>query len=319
MNAIYYCTRRGANSGGEAVNEDHVIGLREMGYRAYLFYIEDAPLGHFASRAPVLRAGSSMTFQHKDVIVMPEPWKLHIDGFAPMQVRKVMHCQNPYYLFNGVDDISMIAQKGISAVITCSDYTSGLMRRMGYQGALQTVQPTLSPVFKHSGEKKLQIAYMPRKREFETSFVKGLFKSLYPELRTVPWVPINNMTLAECAQVLDESAVFAAFSHIEGLGLPPLEAMASGCVVVGFNGLGGADYSTPHNGLWITEGEHIAFAHALAEGLRAASDPSWYANILAHAKATAARYSHSRFTRDLKQFWEDYLGEDKNEFLLGAG
>jgi glycosyltransferase involved in cell wall biosynthesis len=319
MNAIYYCTRRGANSGGEAVNEDHVAALREMGYRAYLFYIEDAPIGHFASLVPVLRAGSSMVFQPRDVIVVPEPWKLHIDGFAAMNVKKVMHCQNPYYLFNGVDDVSMIAQKGISAVITCSNYTTGLMRRAGYQGPLQTVQPCLSELFKHSGPKKLQIAYMPRKREHETRFVKGLFHSLYPELRGIPWVPIHNMSLAECAALLDESAVFAAFSHIEGLGLPPLEAMASGCVVVGFNGLGGADYSTPHNGFWIGEGDHFAFAHALAEGLRAADSPTWSADIVQHAKATAAHYSSAQFKSDLKFFWEAYLGEEKNEYLLGAG
>ncbi|NVO05050.1 MAG: glycosyltransferase [Rhodoferax sp.] len=319
MNAIYYCTRRGANSGGEAVNEDHVVALRELGYRAYLFYIEDTPIGHFASRAPVLRAGSSMAFAPRDVIVMPEPWKLHIDGFAPINVKKVMHCQNPYYLFNGVDDVSQIAQKGISAVITCSDYTTGLLRRAGYAGALQTVQPALSSLFKDSAPKKLQIAYMPRKREFETSFVKGLFKSLYPELAGIPWVPIHNMSLADCARTLDESAVFSAFSYIEGLGLPPLEAMASGCVVVGFNGLGGADYATPHNGFWINEGDHMGFAHALAEGLRAAAQPQWRGAILQSAKATAARYCTEHFRSDLQRFWEAYLGEDKHEYLLGPG
>lgn len=319
MNAIYYCTRRGANSGGEAVNEDHVLALRALGYRAYLFYIEDTPIGHFASRAPVLRAGSSMAFGAKDVIVVPEPWRHHIDGFAPMNVKKVMHCQNPYYLFNGVDDVSCIAQKGISAVMTCSDYTSGLMRRMGYQGHLQTVQPQLSPLFKEGAQKKQQIAYMPRKREYETSFVKGLFKSVHPELRDVPWVPIHNMSLAECAQTLQESAVFAAFSHIEGLGLPPLEAMACGCVVVGFDGLGGSDYSSPHNGFWIAEGDHMGFAHRLAEGLRAAAQPDWYASIRSHALATAARYAGKQFQSDVQRFWESYLGDDKHEYLLGPG
>ncbi len=319
MNAIYYCIRRGANSGGEAVNEDHVLALRAMGYRAYLFYIEDAPLGHFASRAPVLRAGKSMVFAPNDVLVVPEPWRFHIDGFAPMNVKKVMHCQNPYYLFNGVDDASEIEKKGISAVITCSDYTTGLLRRVGYGGVLQTIQPALSGLFQNTREKKLQIAFMPRKREFETSFVKGLFRSLYPDLRDIPWVPIHNMSLEDCARTLDESAIFAAFSYIEGLGLPPLEAMASGCVVVGFNGLGGADYATPHNGFWINEGDHFGFAHALAEGLRAATAPQWHASIQLQGRKTAERYSSEHFKGDMSRFWEPYLGENKHEYLLGAG
>lgn len=300
------------------VNEDHVMALRGMGYRAYLFYIEDADIGYFSSRAPVLRAGNSMAFSAEDVIVIPEPWRLHIDSFAPMRIRKVMHCQNPYYLFNGVDDISCIKNKGITAIISCSNYTTSLLQRMGYDGMMQTVQPQLSPLFTAGTKKILQIAYMPRKREFESSFIKGLFKSIYPNMRDVPWIPIDNMSLAECAQVLQESAVFAAFSHIEGLGLPPLEAMASGCVVVGFNGLGGADYSTPNNGFWIAEGDHMGFAHGLAEGLRAAAQPDWYDCINHHALVTARQYSNERFQNEIRRFWELYLGEDKHEYLLGT-
>ena len=317
-NSIYYCTRGPSRSGGEAVNEDHVLGLRELGYRAYLLYIEDQPVGHFDSRAPVLRAGSSMAFHPDDVLVIPEPWRLHIDGFSNINVKKVMHCQNPYYLFNGFDDVSKINEKGISSVITCSEYTSGMMRRMGYEGPVQTIQPGLSKLFVNQSDKKLQIAYMPRKRELETSFVIGLFKSLYPELRSVPFVPIHNITTQQCANVLGESAVFASFSHIEGLGLPPLEAMASGCIVVGFHGHGGADYASPNNGLWVNDGDHFGFAHALAEGIRAAGTPSWRASILAHAKATSDCYSKSHFESDLEYFWTNYLGDCKNEYLLGT-
>jgi glycosyltransferase involved in cell wall biosynthesis len=189
---------------------------------------------------------------------------------------------------------------------------------MKYYGPLATVQAPISKQFKNSNSKKLQIAYMPRKREFETGFVKGLFKSLYPEFQSIPWIPIHNMSLADCARSLDESAVFASFSYIEGLGLPPLEAMASGCVVVGFNGLGGSDYSSSRNGFWVAEGDHFSFAHALAEAIRAATDPVWYAKIMSDSILTANNYSDVRFRSDLKSFWEFYLGDNKNEYILGS-
>jgi hypothetical protein len=321
MNSIYYCTMRAANSGGEMVNEEHVLALREKGLRAYLFYIERSEQGHFASRAPVLLAGQSMAFAPGDVVVIPEPWREHIDSMAPIAVRKVMHCQNPYYLFNGVDSISHIAAKGITAVMTCSDYTTQMLQRMGYQGPAHTVQPFINPVFGGADMqgKRLQIAYMPRKREIETRFVKGLFQSLYPEFSDIPWVPIHGVGFEECARILRESAVFAAFSHIEGLGLPPLEAMASDCVVAGFHGLGGQDYATPQNGLWVVEGDHFAYAHALAEALRAWQTPHWLAQFHSHGRATVARYHRARFLQDLCQFWDGYLGEQIHEYLLGAG
>jgi len=47
------------------------------------------------------------------------------------------------------------------------------------------------------------------------------------------------------ASALRSSQVFIAHSFPEGLGLPALEAMASGCLVVGFTGGGGTDYMIP--------------------------------------------------------------------------
>jgi glycosyltransferase involved in cell wall biosynthesis len=61
-----------------------------------------------------------------------------------------------------------------------------------------------------------------------------------------------------------ESAVFASFSYLKGLGLPPLEAMASNCLVCGFDGHGGSDFATADNGQWVQEGDHEGFADAVA-------------------------------------------------------
>jgi len=62
-----------------------------------------------------------------------------------------------------------------------------------------------------------------------------------------------------------QSAVYAAFPLREGLGLMCLEAMASGCLVVGYTGQGGMEYATMYNGHWIEEGYHENFVKALAE------------------------------------------------------
>ena len=40
---------------------------------------------------------------------------------------------------------------------------------------------------------------------------------------------------------MSESLVFLSFGHPEGFGLPVAEAIASGCAVIGYSGLGGRE------------------------------------------------------------------------------
>jgi glycosyltransferase involved in cell wall biosynthesis len=172
--------------------------------------------------------------------------------------------------------------------------------------------------YPENGQKKLQIAYMPRKRAIESVFLKGLFASLYPEYKEVPWVEIEDMTREACAKTLQESAVFAALGFSEGLGLPPLEAMACGCIVAGFDGLGGCDYTHPENGFWAKEGDYFEYVHQLALALKAASAPRWSHEIRAEAQRTLKRYHAQSFRNSLLTAWKELLGEQYDEYLLGT-
>jgi glycosyltransferase involved in cell wall biosynthesis len=55
-------------------------------------------------------------------------------------------------------------------------------------------------------------------------------------------ISIDGLPEHEVAERLRSCAVFLSFGHPEGCPLPPLEAMASGCVVVGYHGRGGREY-----------------------------------------------------------------------------
>ena len=55
-------------------------------------------------------------------------------------------------------------------------------------------------------------------------------------------VAIENMNEQEVATVFKESSFFLSFSINEGFGMPPAEAMACGCIVVGYAGKGGNEY-----------------------------------------------------------------------------
>ena len=67
------------------------------------------------------------------------------------------------------------------------------------------------------------------------------------------------------AQALKRSSVFLAFSDLEGLPLPPLEAALTGNFVVGYHGEGGREYW--HDGVFvgIEKGNLHSFVHETLE------------------------------------------------------
>ncbi len=314
---IYYLTVGAPTSGGQQVNEEHVQALCEMGWDARLLQwprqndAQPWPTWHTACRLD--RMSSPEVLRPQDIIVLPEAWRPQIKVFAGLKVRKVVHNQNPYYCFRGADHMSDLMKQGYEHILTCSDYTSMLLRQFGWTGPLHTVVPQIDPVFTPRAapllEQPLRIALMPRKRPVEAMFMQGLFRARYPQWAQVPWLSINEMTRQQCAEVLQQSAVFASFSHLEGLGLPPLEAAACGCIVAGFTGGGGRDYATPSNGFWVAEGDHDAFAQALDTALRCASTPVWRAEVQGAFQASVTAHGREAFKASLAQAWTAIAGQ----------
>jgi glycosyltransferase involved in cell wall biosynthesis len=128
------------------------------------------------------------------------------------------------------------------------------------------------------------------------------------------WVEIHGLSSNQVAERLRGAHVFLATGFPEGCPLPPLEAMACGCLPVGFTGFGGLDYMrqapsagfvSPHplrdvpwagNGLWSADGDVLDAALNLERALE------WWRNdteplheTLEAAGRTAAAYSSLAF------------------------
>lgn len=158
-------------------------------------------------------------------------------------------------------------------------------------------------------EKKRQIAFMPRKLPADAATIQVTFRRRYRRFADVPWVSIDQVSQAEAARVLNESSVFLSLSNRESLGLPPLEAMASGCLVAGYHGDGGREYISDLNGWWAETGD----VEACAEGLAAALDMLDHDDqqLVARRAAmlqTVARYSPQRMQTAIVDFWHVELG-----------
>ncbi len=91
----------------------------------------------------------------------------------------------------------------------------------------------------------IRIGWMPRKNKAFSSLIQQALHDRLARLNPhihVQWVSMHNMSITDVAKTMRTCHIFFASGFPEGCPLPPLEAMTSGCIAVGFAGLGGWDY-----------------------------------------------------------------------------
>ena len=115
------------------------------------------------------------------------------------------------------------------------------------------------------------IAYMPRKNSSHSRIVLELVKS-QSWFKKSGWsfTPVSNKSLSEVSSILSQSSLFLSFGYPEGFGLPLAEAIVSGCMVVGYDGIGGSEISHLCRPFDVFSSVAFRDFHAFAKGVQSA-------------------------------------------------
>ena len=316
MSRIFYVSHDLSEPrGGIAVLYHHVSALREHGFEAFIVHATPSFRYPLARRdIPVIDA-SDLGVSRTDVLVVPEDHPAAIRKCRALSCRKVLLCQNHFYVFDGLEPGKTWAEFGFSDFLCVSRPIQQALRKwFGVDASV--VRPVIHNAFFSETFKPLAApvtaACMPRKGLPHLRLVQGLLAARPVKGSDIAWVEIDGLPQDQVAARLRAAHIYISTSEAEGLGLPPLEAMAAGCLVVGFAGGGGLDYAAADNGIWVPDEDPWALAEALRETLLDLADPQRTALLEAKrwaGRATATSYTHARFERDLIAFWKAYLGE----------
>ncbi|MBA3957772.1 MAG: glycosyltransferase family 4 protein [Parachlamydiaceae bacterium] len=172
-------------------------------------------------------------------------------------------------------------------------------------------------LFQYSKEKKKQIAYMPRKHKNQNTQLVNILKERN-NLSGWTFVPIDNVSEQEVARILQDSALFLSFSEEEGFGLPPFEAMACGCIVIGYHGQGGKEFLIPPYAYPINDGEVLLFAQTVEKiVLDYNKNEKFYQDQAQKASEFIYKnYSQRREEEELKAIWLQII--EKHQKALAA-
>lgn len=297
--------------GGAATVYRHVEMLTKMGLPAYVALPQKPKFDFYQTTAPLLIHGGNLQalqVRTGDILVIPEVFTDQATTLTSTPAKCLMFCQNQYFLQFTIDARAGIAEFGVHGIITSSIAVQSFFNDVYGISDLPLIPYAIDPKLFRIADKRRRIAFMPRKLPEDAKFIAAAFKRRHPRYADIPWAPIDGVSQAEAARGLGESAVFLSLSHKESFGLPPLEAMACGCLVAGYHGDGGREYMTPQNGWWAETADWKACVDGLAAALAVFDKGgSELHRRYEAASQTVERYSPSRLETALMAFWRHEL------------
>ncbi|WP_299681758.1 glycosyltransferase [uncultured Roseobacter sp.] len=240
----------------------------------------------------------------RDVYVLPEfgyPNYARLFAGRP----QVLFAQDPTALMRAYGQDRENAHETFAAVLATSQVAGQAVEVLLGRRPLRLTLPVSGPGLRADHPKRLQIAYMPRKLRPQSQRVAATLRRR-AAFADIPVIAIENMSNAERDRILNESLIFLSFSNMEGFGLPAAEAMAAGCIVVGYTGVGGNEYFTAETGFVVEHHDMIGMVAQLERIVTEyRADPSALDALRAHAAAEiAARYSVEVARETLLNAWE---------------
>lgn len=312
-------------TGGVTVLRQMADILHQAGRETYLVAREQGgwkPEG-LADAAPVIQ-WADMKLTDSDLWLVPEGW---VNALAPgleVGAHCISYVQNWAYLFSalpaGVNWHSLSVE-----FLAVSDPVSRFIKQATFKDA-PVLRPGIdrtmffAPDIKPEGT--VNVAYMPRKNKAQAALIRSVFEHRKGGVR---WLPIEDMTAGQVADTLRSAHIFLATGYPEGCPLPPLEAMACGCLPVGFTGMGGWDYmrqaqETPRytpwfalrecpwtgNGLWCADGDVLDAALCLEDAVTMVQERDVFLDVaLESGQQTADAYSLDEQKKAVLAMWDE--------------
>ena len=309
----FICPELSTPVGGVHMIYRHVDLLNEAGFDAFVLHATPGfRVRWFPNETRV--AYVPQQFSENDIVVFPEvegPFMAH----TAVGCRKVIFNQNAYFTFRrfGGGEIAPAppyVHPDVIATITVSDDSRAYLEHAFPGLRVHRVRYCVDPDLYHArASKRRQIAFMPRKHAYDAEQVVNILRS--PDaLRGFASVAIEGVSQDEAARVMRESMVFLSFGHPEGFGLPAAEAMACGCITIGYHGNGGREFFTPDHGFPINVGDIIGYAKTVEQVLRTLDGDPRAFDAMTHRAAKFIRdtYSPEHEKADVLACWREILG-----------
>jgi hypothetical protein len=299
-------------SGGVRTMYRHVDVLNQTGRRASVLHGRPRFRCTWFENETTVADASSTILGRSDLLVIPEVFSALLPTL-PAGTSHVVFNQGCHLTWRRAPElVSRHHRESIDlrGVMTVSAHSAELLRYAFPRLAVHRVRHAIDPGTFSTGtsDRTRRVCYLPRRGSEDATVVIEMLRSR-GALEGWQVVALDGLAPSELARELRESTIFLSFAYQEGFGLPPAEAMACGCYVVGFDGFGGREFFRPELSRPVPVGDVLAMAQALEEVLAQESrQPGWCAaRGLAASRFVLDEYSAVHEQGDIGRFYDAVL------------
>lgn len=307
---FFLCPDDQEPTGGIAAIYRQVEILAAAGTNAYVLHTTPGfRCRWFESTAPVASAAFRPLTPH-DLLVVPEVYGPKLHEIAPATPFAIFD-QSISHIFNewpvaetGDPQSSPFRSDRLLGIVCVSDLSLEYMRWLFPDLPSVRVRHGVVPIeTDRLADRPMVATYMPRRNDDHAREVINALRIVAGD--ACSFHALSGLDHAAVVERLRASRIFLSFGGPEGFGLPVLEAMNAGCLVVGYHGYGGQELLTPDTGVPIDLGDIPGFARTCAATIdELARDPSRLQAIADRGMAEArARYSPTAQVESVVAAW----------------
>jgi hypothetical protein len=247
---VYYLTPHfDSPSGGVRSLYRHVDVLNEAGIPAAVVHARRNFRCTWFENSTRVVSSDEVVLGADDILVVPEYYAVGL-GRLPSDVRIGVRNQGAYHSFDWIEPGSgapgapYTELASLVAVLCVSRDNQALLELTAPGVPITVCRPVVDGSLFHPGPAPARpgLGYVVARRPLEVALLEHV---LHAQRLDWPVVRIQGLPERQVAERMRECAVFVSFSDLDGFGLPPAEAMASGCFVVGYTGGGGTEFFDP--------------------------------------------------------------------------
>ncbi|MBW2408315.1 MAG: tetratricopeptide repeat protein [Deltaproteobacteria bacterium] len=265
---FYFCPDLVVKSGGVRRLYRHVDILVRNGFAAAILHAQKKFVLPDQPDVPIEYFQNPGVLKKNDIVVIPEGFPSLMLKLKDMPIRRFVIALSWSYVFSMLPDSVDWRHFNIERVLAVCPF---ICQMISWSMGLPThaIDFAINPELYHyqPEKKKRQIAYIHNKAKDIDAFCRLLAARNPNYVRHFEWVALKHLNEVDYAARIRESEIFLNLSPAEGLLNSCFEAMAAGCIVAGFNSVGGQDMlvgeGTGQNCILAQNGDYVTLAYRM--------------------------------------------------------
>lgn len=261
----------------------------------------------------LIKIGETVKIDTDDILVFPEIYGPKLTYVFP-GVKKVIYNQGVYQTFFGYDlnlednNTPYLSNDLLAVLVNSEDAKKYMNLAFPNLEVFRVKYGFDNSKFSVENYKKKQICFMPRRLRSDIVQVINILK-FRGTLKNWEIKPIENMSEQQVANCMKECGIFLSFNINEGFGMPPAEAMACGCIVVGYQGQGGKEIFDPEFSFPVKDRDVQAYVKTLEKVLMDYEDntESFMQKGIKASDFILSQYSLEEEKRTILEAWQNIL------------